>query len=59
MPICKANGPLAGAFRREQVFLDQVIDRYRTLVLDVRTGTPDRFLIEGHRDDAALRIIPW
>src|SRR5665647_829751 len=51
--------PLARAFRREQVLFDQVIDRDRALVLDVRPGTPDRFLIERHRDDAVLRILVW
>src|SRR6202035_1691748 len=51
--------PLAGTFRREQVLLDQIVDRDRALMLDVGTGTPDRFLIERHRDDAILRILFW
>src|SRR6516162_5330847 len=45
--------------RREQVLLDQVVDGDRALVLDVRTRTPDRLLVERHRDDAVLRVIPW
>ena len=57
MPICSVNGPPVGAFRREQVLLDQVVDRDRALMLDVGAGTPDRFLIERHRDDAVLRIL--
>ena len=57
MPICSVNGPLAGALRREQVLLDQIVDRDRAFMLDVGTGTPDQFLVERHRDDAILRII--
>src|SRR5436190_10755277 len=45
--------------RREQILLDQVVDGDRAFVLDIGAGTPDRFLIERHRDDAVLRIIPW
>src|SRR4051794_15450075 len=47
------------AFRREQVLFDKVVDRDRALVLDVRAGTPDRFLVQRHRDDAVLRIPVW
>ena len=46
--------PLRVAFRREQVLLDQIVDRDRALMLDIGTGTPDRFLIERHRDDAVV-----
>src|ERR1700761_3733340 len=45
------------AVGREQILLDQVVDRNRALMLDVGPGTSDRFLIERHRDDAALRVI--
>jgi len=51
--------PVVGALRREQVLLHEVIDRDRPLMLDVGTGTPDRFLIERHRDDAILGIVLW
>src|ERR1700712_3349248 len=51
--------PLLRAIGREQVFLDQVVDRDRPLMLDVGSGTPDRFLVERHRDDAALGVVPW
>src|SRR3954468_17495356 len=50
---------LARTVRREQVLLDQIIDRYRPLVLDVGPGAPDRFLIERHRHDPVLRVILW
>ena len=46
-----------GAFRREQVLFDQVVDRDRALMLDIGAGTPDRFLIQRHRDDAIVRIL--
>ena len=46
--------PVARAFRREQILLDQVVDRDRALMLDVGPGTPDRFLVERHRDDAVV-----
>src|SRR6266403_2224722 len=46
-----------GAFRREQILLDQVVDRDRALVLDIGAGTPDRFLVQRHRDDAIVRIL--
>src|ERR1700743_1146198 len=49
----------SSAFRREQVLLDQIVDRNRTLVLDIGTGTADRFLIECDRNDAVLRIVSW
>ena len=58
MPICSVNGPSSGAFRREQVLFDQVVDRDRALVLDVGTGAADRFLIERHRDDAVVANPP-
>src|SRR5262249_19195596 len=45
------------AIGREQILLDQVVDRDRAFVLDVRPGAPDRLLVERHRDDAALRGI--
>src|SRR6516164_9046704 len=47
------------ALRREQILLDQIVDGDRALVLDIRTRTPDRLLVERHRDDAVLRVIPW
>ena len=53
------EGARASAFRREQVLLDQIVDRDRALVLDVGTGTPDQFLVERHRDDAILRVLVW
>src|SRR3954453_14514911 len=46
-------------FRREQVLLDQVVDRDRALMLDIGTGTPDRFLIERNRDDPVLLVLVW
>ena len=46
--------PAARAFRREQILLDQIVDRDRALMLDIGTGTPDRFLVERHRDDAIV-----
>src|SRR3981081_15199 len=51
--------PLDRTFRREQILFDQIVDRDRALVLDIGAGTPDRFLIERHRDDAILRILIW
>src|SRR3977135_2931923 len=51
--------PLDRTFPREQILFDQVVDRDRALVLDVGAGTPDRFLIERHRDDAIVRILLW
>src|SRR6202040_4317746 len=48
---------LVGLFGREQVLLDQVVDRDRALVLDIGTGTPDRFHVQRHRDDAIVRIL--
>ncbi len=42
------------ADRREMILLDQIVDRDRALVLDIRTGTADRFLVQGHRDEALL-----
>src|ERR1700710_1048866 len=50
---------LLRALGREQVFLDQVVDRDRALVLDVGPGTPDRFLVERHRNDAAPGVVLW
>src|SRR5215212_6045263 len=50
---------LADAFRRKHVLFDQIVDRDRALVLDVRAGTPDRFLIQRYRDDAVFRIRLW
>ncbi len=41
-----AHGP-------ERVFLNQIVDRYRTLVLDVGTGTAYRRLVERDRQKAA------
>src|SRR4030088_132087 len=55
----KGERSLLGPIRREQVFLDQVVDRDRALVLDIRPGTPDRFLIERHRDDAIVGFLVW
>src|ERR1700684_600672 len=55
----QSERPAIDAIRRKQVLLHQVIDRDRALVLDVRAGPPDRFLIERHRDDAVLRIVLW
>ena len=51
------EGPLASALGREQIFLDQVIDRDRALMLDIGTGAADRFLIKSHRNDALGAII--
>src|SRR5271169_6147791 len=51
--------PIVDAFRRKQILFDQIVNRDRALMFDIGTGTPDRFLIERHRDDAVLRIIPW
>ena len=53
------NGPCAAAFRREQVLLDQIVDRDRALMLDIGTGPPDQFLIERHRDDAVVLVLVW
>src|SRR5262249_20128315 len=41
----------------EQVLLDEIVDRDRAFMLDVRPGTPDRFLVERHADDAIVGII--
>ncbi len=46
------EGPLLRALRREAVLLDEVVDRDRALVLDVRVRAPDRALVERHRDQA-------
>src|SRR5215471_19235297 len=43
--------------RREKVLLDQVVDRDGTLMFDVRSRTPDRLLVERHRDDATIGVI--
>src|SRR5215472_7497957 len=43
---------------RKEILLDQVVDRDRALVLDVRAGPPDRFLVQRHRDDAVGGLIP-
>src|SRR5579863_78002 len=51
--------PVVDALRREQVLLDQIVDRDCAFMFDIGTGTPDRFLIERHRDDAVLRIVSW
>ena len=45
-------GPPVVADRRERVLLDQVVDRDRALVLDVRAGAADRGLVERDRDEA-------
>src|SRR5215212_4044046 len=50
---------LSRAFRREHVFFDQIVNRDRALVLDVRAGTPNGFLVQHHRNDAVLRVSPW
>jgi hypothetical protein len=39
----------------EGVQLEQVIDRDLALVLDIRIGTADRFLVENHGGEASLR----
>ena len=51
--------PAAGPFGREHVGFDQIVNRNRALVLDVRPGTADRLLIERHRDDAIVGVILW
>src|SRR3979490_1270816 len=51
--------PRMGALAREESLLEQVLDRNRALVLDVGAGTPDRFLVQRHRDDAMVRILLW
>src|SRR5258708_4557949 len=51
--------PRRRLFRREQILLDQIVDRDRTFMLDVGAGTPDRFLIERHRDDAVVLVLVW
>ena len=56
--MCSVNGPLR-ALRREQVLLDQIVDRDRALMLDIGPGTPDRFLVERHRDDAVVLVLVW
>src|SRR6202040_3929054 len=53
------EGAAVDALRREQILLDQVVDRDGALMLDVRTGTADRFLIKRDRNDAVLRIVSW
>src|SRR3954449_989967 len=58
-PDMQGERPLLGAFRREQVLFDQIVDRDRALMLDVGAGTPDRFLVERHRDNAILGIFVW
>src|SRR5215208_418549 len=50
---------VARPFGCKQILLDQIVDRDRALMLDVGPGTPDRFLVERHRDDAILRILVW
>ena len=37
--------------RRERIFLEQIVDRDRALVLDVGAGAADRVLVERHRDE--------
>src|SRR3984893_11876689 len=51
--------PVIGSIRREQVLFDEVVDRDGALVLDIGTGTPNRFLIQRHRDDAIVGIFLW
>src|SRR5690242_20705334 len=45
------------AFGREHVFLDQIVDRDRALMLDIRSRPPDRLVVERHRDDPIVLII--
>src|SRR5262249_29740561 len=45
--------PAVGARRREAVFLDQVENGDRPLMLDLQTATNDRALVERHLGDAA------
>src|SRR5260370_11927692 len=51
------EGAIISALRREQILFDQIVDRDRALMLDVGPGTPDRFFVERHRDNAVLRIL--
>src|SRR6201747_3354743 len=51
--------PAGRPLRREQVLLDQIVDRDRALMLDIGTGTPDRFLVERHRHDAVVGVLVW
>ena len=46
------------ADRREGVLLEQIVDRDLALVLDVRVGAADRFLVEGDGDEALLASQP-
>src|SRR5215207_3781520 len=50
---------VARPFGCKQILLDQIVDRDRALMLDVGPGTPDRFLVERHRDDAVVLVIVW
>src|SRR5450631_1661293 len=40
--------------RRESIFLQEVVDRDRTLVLDIGAGAADRFLIQRYRREPRL-----
>src|SRR5579872_1198788 len=53
------KGPAIGAFRREQILFDQIVDGDRALMLDIGAGATDRFFIERDRHDAVFRIGPW
>ena len=53
------EGPAVDALRREQVLLDQIVDRDRAFMLDVGAGAADQFLIERDRDNAVFRIVSW
>ena len=47
-------GTAVVADRREGVLLEQIVDRDRALVLDVRVGAADRFFVERDGDQALL-----
>ena len=42
--------------RREDVVLDQIVDRDRALMLDIGPGPPDRMLVERDRYEPSARL---
>src|SRR5271166_1266848 len=45
------------ALRPKRVLLDQIVDRYRTLVLDIAVRPPDRRFIDRHRHQATGTLV--
>jgi hypothetical protein len=50
-------GPAVVIDRRERIVLDQVVDRDRALVLDVRAGAPDGAFVQRDLDEPLRRLV--